>query len=101
MKENKKMEPMITVSDKVLGMLSIGMLYFIDVPIDSEIVDYLPPPYESSDHTILVFPAEECPEWVFFKSEGKKSPIIGRKIMNVMAYKEEDGSEYIRIRFKK
>ena len=101
MRESKKFEPIITVSEESLGLLSIGRSNFIDVPIDSEIVDCLPQPYESFDKTILVFPAKECPEWVFFRENEKSGLIIGRRIMNIMAYKKEDGSEFIRIRLKK
>lgn len=98
--KNKQLEPLIIVSQEKLEMLSVGALHFIEIPLDEYIIGFLPPPYESADHTMLVFPAKECPEWIYFKVEGTKAPIIGRKILNAIAYKLENGNEIIKIHLK-
>lgn len=90
------------VSEEELAKLAIGELNMITRSMEDsdDLLDFLPPALESADHTILVFPANECPDWIAFKANGVR-PIVQRRLLNIMAYKMEDGSEILKIRLRK
>lgn len=76
-----------------------GNEHLYTMPVTEHNLSLFPAPYEDASGTILVFPASECPKHIVFK---EKYGVLSfeREIVNVMAYKEEDGSEIIKVRLK-
>lgn len=90
--------PEFIVTDEQFEGLANGQSHLYTMPLDENSFNILPPAYESADHTILVFPARECPDTFSFKTkDGRRCE---RKVMNIMAYKLDDGTEIIKVRLK-
>lgn len=99
MKDLRKTKPSFIVSPEEFAELRDGTSHLFKMPLNKKNLRFLPPAYEDATHTILIFPTRECPsEFSFRTKEGKET--CRREVVNVMAYKEEDGSEIIKVRLK-
>ena len=69
--------------------------------LTKKMVRMLPRAYESSTGTMLIFPHEKCPQILRFRPKWKfwVKP-VARRVVNVMAVKNEDLSESLIIRLK-
>lgn len=69
--------------------------------LTKKMVRMLPRAYESSTGTMLIFPHEKCPRILRFRPKWKLwvKP-VQRRVINVMAVKNEDLSESLIIRLK-
>lgn len=99
MKNLIKTTPSLLVSNDEYRALKDGTTRTISLPLDKKILRYLPKAYEDATGTVLVFPVKECPTAFRFRTLGEKEQ-FSRRVFNIMAYKMEDGSEIVKIRFK-
>lgn len=98
-KDYRKLRPLFDVPEDKFTALRDRNSHLFETPLTKAVLKYLPPAYESSVGTILVFPSKECPKGVRFRSKESKE-ICSRDVLNIMAYKMEDGSEIIKVRLK-
>ena len=95
----KKIKPTFVVPPEEFAALRDGTSHLFQIPLTVENLSFLPPAYEDATGTMLIFPVKECPEEFRFRTEGSRK-IVKRKVVNVIAYKEDDGSEIIKVRLK-
>ena len=98
MKDLTKLKPGFLVSDEEFKALKDGTSHLFTIPLNKKNIQFLPLAYEDTTGTVLVFPMDESPKVFRFRTKGKES--CEREAVNIMAYKQEDGSEIIKIRLK-
>ncbi len=101
MKKRRVIIPIIRVPFADYKKLRSGESHTCKVPLNKEILKYLPGAYESVTGTMLVFPKAQCPKRFAFKPKWRFwiKPVV-REIVNIIALKEEDMSETIRFTLK-
>ena len=99
MKDYRNLRPSFLVPMEKFIALRDRNSHVFETPLTKNVLKYLPPAYESAVGTILVFPSKECPKKFYFRTKECKEK-CSRDVMNIMAYKLEDGSEIIKVRFK-
>ena len=99
MKKHKT--PVVRVNKDDYKKILSGEKHSVKVPLTKRLIRKLPPAYESVTGTMLVFPKSACPKQFAFKPRWQfwEKPAI-RKIVNIIAIKEEDMSETIRFTLK-
>ena len=98
MKDLRKSKPSILVSDEEFASIRDGA-HTYTMPLNEKNLRFLPKAYEDATGTILIFPKKECPREFSFRSKRSRGSCT-REVVNVMAYKMEDGSEIIKIHLK-
>lgn len=88
----------VLVTDEEFAAIKDGAHLFT-MPLNEKNLRLFPKAYEDATGTVLIFPRKECPDELSFRTKAGKRPCI-REVVNVMAYKMEDGSEVIKIRMK-
>ena len=97
--KNPRNRPSILVTDEEFASLRDGTSHAYTMPLNEKNLRFLPKAYADATGTILIFPKKECPkEFSFRTKKGKET--CTREVMNIMAYKMEDGSEIIKVRLK-
>ena len=91
-------KPTFLVSSEEFNALSDGTAHLFTMPLNKKNLRFLPAAYADSTGTVLIFPARECPKELRFKT--KDGGFCKREVLNIMAYKENDGSEIIKVRLK-
>lgn len=99
MKNLRNDKPNILVSDEEFVSLRDGTSHLYTMPLNEKNLRFLPPAYEDATGTVLIFPKKECPKEFAFRTK-KSRGTCTREVMNIMAYKMEDGSEIIKVRLK-
>lgn len=99
MKDLRKTKPNFLVSDEEFAGLRDGSSHLFTMPLNEKNLRFLPPAYEDVTGTILIFPKKESPREFSFRTK-KKGETCTREVVNIMAYKMEDGSEVIKVRLK-
>jgi hypothetical protein len=98
MKDLRKSKPNILVSDEEFASIRDGA-HTYTMPLNEKNLRFLPKAYADATGTILIFPKKECPREFSFRSKRSRGSCT-REVVNVMAYKMEDGSEIIKIHLK-
>lgn len=98
-KDYRKLRPSFLVPMEKFVALRDHDSHLFETPLNKAILRFLPPAYESSVGTILVFPSKECPKTFRFRVR-ESDETCSREVMSIMAYKEEDGSEIVKVRLK-
>lgn len=99
MKDLRKRKPSIIVSEETLQGLKVGTIHLVEMPFTAKCLKFLPKGYPITDGRILVFPSKECPEVFSFRTKNH-TETVHRETMNIMAYKNDDGSETLKIRLR-
>ena len=99
MKDLRKTKPSFLVSDEEFIGLRDGTSHLFTMPLNEKNLRFLPPAYEDAPGTVLIFPKKECPKEFSFRTKTSRGSCT-REVVNVMAYKMEDGSEIIKVRLK-
>ena len=99
MKDLRKTKPSFLVSDEEFIGLRDGTSHLFTRPLNEKNLRFLPPAYEDATGTVLIFPKKECPKEFSFRTKTSRGSCT-REVVNVMAYKMEDGSEIIKVRLK-
>lgn len=99
MKDLRKTKPSFLVSDEEFIGLRDGTSHLFTMPLNEKNLRFLPPAYEDATGTVLIFPKRECPKEFSFRTKTSRGSCT-REVVNVMAYKMEDGSEIIKVRLK-
>lgn len=99
MKDLRKTKPNFLVSDEEFAGLRDGSSHLFTMPLNEKNLRFLPPAYEDATGTILIFPKKESPREFLFRTK-RNGEICTREVVNIMAYKMEDGSEIIKVRLK-
>ena len=99
MKDLRKTRPSILVSDEVFASIKDGTSHLFEMPLNEKNLRFLPQAYEDATGTVLVFPKNECPKEFSFRTKTSRGSVT-REVVNIMAYKMEDGSEIIKIRLR-
>ena len=99
MKAPRKTKPSILVSDEVFAELRDGTSRLFTMPLNEKNLRFLPQAYEDATGTVLIFPKKECPKEFSFRTKTSRGSCT-REVVNIMAYKMEDGSEIIKVRLK-
>lgn len=99
MKDLRKTKPSILVSDEVFAGLKDGSSHLFTMPLNEKNLKFLPKAYEDATGTVLIFPKKECPPAFSFRTKTSRGSVT-REVVNIMAYKMEDGSEIIKVRLK-
>jgi len=95
----KKIRPTFTVPPEEFAALRDGTSHLFTMPLTVENLSFLPKAYEDATGMMLIFPVRECPKEFLFRTEGIRKA-VRRKVVNIIAYKENDGSEIIKVRLK-
>lgn len=98
MKDLRKTKPSILVSDEEFKAIREGSHVFT-MPLNEKNLRFLPQAYADATGTVLIFPKKECPREFSFRTKTSRGSCT-REVMNIMAYKMEDGSEIIKIHLK-
>lgn len=99
MKDHRKTKPSILVSDEEFAGLKDGTSHLFTMPLNEKNLKHLPQAYEDATGTVLIFPKKECPAEFSFRTKTSRGSVT-REVVNIMAYKMEDGSEIIKVRLK-
>jgi len=99
MKDLRKTTPSFLVPPEEFTALRDGTTHVFKMPLNKKNLRFLPKAYEDAVGTMLIFPRRECPNEFSFHTRGSRET-CRREVMNVIAYKEEDGSEIIKVRLK-
>ena len=97
MKDLRKTVPSILVTEEEFASLCEPTTHLYKMPLNKKNLRILPKAYADATGTILIFPVKECPKT--FRTKTSKET-VRREVMNIMAYKQEDGSEIIKVRLK-
>lgn len=92
----KRKTPNFFVSQDEFDKLRSGESKLFKTTLTKQAVDCLPRAIEANEF-MLVFPAQLCPKNISFRTKKEKCQ---REILNVVATKEEDGSEILKFRLK-
>jgi len=98
MKDLRKSKPSILVSDEEFASIRDGA-HTYTMPLNEKNLRFLPKAYADATGKILIFPKKECPREFSFRSKKSRGSCT-REVVNIMAYKMEDGSEIIKIHLK-
>jgi len=99
MKDLRKTKPSFLVSDEVFAGLRDGTSHLFTMPLNEKNLRCLPKAYADVTNTVLIFPKKECPKEFSFRTKTSRGSVT-REVVNIMAYKQEDGSEIIKVRLK-
>lgn len=99
MKDLRKTVPSILVTEEEFASLREPTTHLYKMPLNKKNLRILPKAYADATGTILIFPVKECPKTFSFRTKTSKET-VRREVMNIMAYKQEDGSEIIKVRLK-
>lgn len=99
MKDLRKTKPNFLVSDEEYVKLRDGSSHLFTMPLNEKNLRFLPQAYEDATGTVLIFPKKECPKEFSFRTKTSRGS-CSREVVNIMAYKMEDGSEIIKVRLK-
>ena len=99
MKDLRKTKPNFLVSDEEFAGLRDGTSHLYTMPLNEKNLRFLPQAYADATGTVLIFPKKECPKEFSFRTKTSRGSVT-REVMNIMAYKMEDGSEIIKVRLK-
>ena len=99
MKDLRKTKPNFLVSEEEFAGLRDGSSHLFTMPLNEKNLRCLPQAYEDATGTILIFPKKECPKVFSFRTKKSRGSCT-REVVNIMAYKMEDGSEIIKVRLK-
>ena len=97
--KNPRNNPSFLVSDEEFAGLRDGSSHLFTMPLNEKNLRCLPKAYEDATGTVLIFPKKECPKTFSFRTK-KGKETCSREVVNIMAYKMEDGSEIIKVRLK-
>lgn len=95
MKRKPKLSFLVT--DEEFTQLKDGTSRLFKTKLTKQAVESLPRAIEVNPLT-LVFPVQLCPKTVSFRT--RKKDTCQRDILNIMAQKEENGDEILKIRLK-
>lgn len=90
--------PNFIVDMEVFDGLRDGSSHLFTMPLNKKNLRFLPKAYADTTNTILIFPKSECPKEFSFQTMDGQTCV--RQVVNIMAYKQEDGSEIIKVRLK-
>lgn len=99
MKDLRKSRPNFLVSEEEFAGLRDGTTRVFTMPLNEKNLSFLPKAYEDAVGTILIFPKKECPREFSFRTKKSRGSCV-REVVNIMAYKMDDGSEIIKVRLK-
>lgn len=99
MKDLRKTKPSFLVSDEEFAALRDGTSHLFTMPLNEKNLRCLPRAYADATGTVLIFPKKECPKEFSFRTNKSRGSVT-REVVNIMAYKMEDGSEIIKVRLK-
>lgn len=99
MKDLRKTIPSILVSEEEFASLCDPQTHLYKMPLNEKNLRILPKAYPDATGTILIFPVKDCPKQLSFRTRESKLT-VRRDVLNIMAYKMEDGSEIIKVRMK-
>lgn len=101
MKSYRNLQPLILVSKEDYDRLADGSKHMLSMKLERKYLKFLPPAYESSTGTQLIFPHHQCPQVVRFRPKWMPlTQCVSRRVVNITAIKNEDMSESLIFRLK-
>jgi len=95
----RKISPTFVVPQEEFNALRDGTSHLFQMPLTVQNLSFLPQAYEDATGMMLVFPVNECPKEFRFRTKDSRKT-VKRKVVNIIAYKEDDGSEIIKVRLR-